>query len=139
MRNISVYLNLISHPIFLYPFTPLKMAAATSSPTSLNAGTVSGIIEPLNEKQNTREWPENVEDCLVPVFDTGVFVTELSNDDLLPKRLEGLTQHDLDEAKRNPETLLSKASGQAPESLGEGTYRGTQLALTKVYDMIEKK
>jgi hypothetical protein len=111
------------------------MATAALVPVPLNAGTVSGSIEVVNEKP----WPLDVEDCLVPVFDTGVFVTELSNVDLLPKRLEGLTRHDLDEAKKNPESLLSKASEQAPDSLTEGTYRGTQLALTKVYDMIEKK
>jgi hypothetical protein len=115
------------------------METETPVPVSLNAGTISGTIGTINEKHYEREWPEQVEDCLVPVFDTGVFVTELSNDDLLPKRLEGLTQQDLDEAKKNPETLLTKASEQAPDSLTEGTYRGTQLALTKVYDMIEKK
>lgn len=115
------------------------MAAKNDVPTSLNAGTVSGLIDIPKETEFVPEWPAKVQDCLVPVFDTGVFVTELAKNDLLPKKLTGLTEQDLEDAKRNPETLLQKANEQAPDQLSEGTYRGTQLALTKVYDIIEKK
>ncbi|KAK8009549.1 lipoxygenase [Apiospora marii] len=74
-------------------------------------------------KRTEGDWPADVEKVPIPAFDTGVFITELTNVNLLPKKLAPLT----DDEKI------------APTASGEGTYRGTQLALTKVYDLIEKK
>jgi hypothetical protein len=70
-------------------------------------------------------------------WDTGVFLTELSNSNHLPARL-ALTPGEIKAVHKNPEALFAKAQANAPETLEEGTYRGTQLALTKVYQLIEK-
>lgn len=97
------------------------------------------ILDP-DKKQG--EWPRDVEQVPLPIFDTGVFITELANKELLPKKFaNGLTDDERSDAVDNPESLIHKVwdDGNRAERLEQGTYRGTQLALTKTYDLIEKK
>lgn len=105
---------------------------ATSTIT-LTPGAVLGQID---EKTI---WPADPEDLHIPVFDTGVFINELAKLEILPAKLLNVTDDEKLESKQNPEHLLVKAQEQAPGPLKEGTYRGTQLALTKVYELIEKR
>jgi hypothetical protein len=84
-------------------------------------------------------WPAHPDDLQIPVFDTGVFINEMAKLKILPKRLKNLSDKDQSELRQNPENLLEKAQEQAPKALTEGTYRGTQLALTKIYGLIEER
>ena len=104
----------------------------------LHAGSVFDP-KPHKIEEQQPEWPPNVEDVPIPTFDSGVFVTELVNLAKLPKPLNNVTPHDQDAVQANPEVLLSKAHAKAPRAIGQGTYRGTQLALTKIYSMIEQR
>ena len=105
---------------------------ATTTVT-LTPGSVLGLE---NEKA---VWPVNVDEIEIPVFDTGVFINEMAKLDILPEKLHDVTDEEKSDFKQNPENLLVKAQEQAPDSLEEGTWRGTQLALTKIYELIEKR
>lgn len=119
--------------------------AAETVPLVLNPGAAvvpnpTGIV--VVQERTEGDWPADVEKVPIPAFDTGVFITELINKNLLPQKLsQQLTDEEKSAVSDNPEVLLEKAreSKNRPNSLKEGTYRGTQLALTKVYDLIEKK
>ncbi|PPJ61238.1 hypothetical protein CBER1_06720 [Cercospora berteroae] len=111
--------------------------AATSQPIALTPGVVVGATLQVNQTKE-REWPLEVEKVPIPFWDTGVFVTELANLNKLPMKFEHLTEEEKAAAHQNPEALFQKAQDNAPEAISEGTYRGTQLALTKVYQLIEK-
>jgi hypothetical protein len=87
-----------------------------------------GVVLGYPEVQE--EWPRNPEDLAVSDIDTGVLINELSNIKLLPGKVKVLEQ--------NPEILETKAYAKPPP-IEEGTYRGTQLALTKVYNLIEQR
>ncbi|KAI5359374.1 putative lipoxygenase, lipoxygenase domain superfamily [Septoria linicola] len=104
---------------------------------TLTPGVVVGATLKVT-KSKEREWPSDVEKVPIPFWDTGVFVTELANLNKLPMKFENLTDDEREAARRNPEALFQKAQDNAPEAIEEGTYRGTQLALTKVYQLIEK-
>ncbi|KAI1261719.1 Lipoxygenase [Xylariaceae sp. FL1019] len=117
---------------------------ATAAPINLTPGTVVGAVPGPTEgmPENEKEWPLDVNAVPIPVFDTGVFITEMINNDMLPKKFDTpLTVDEKSAIQNNPEILLEKAKndGNRPDQLLEGTYRGTQLALTKIYDLIEKK
>lgn len=118
-------------------------AEAVSIVLNPGAAVVTNPTGPVVVQKRTEgDWPADVEKVPIPAFDTGVFVTELINEDLLPKKLaQPLTEEERSAVRDNPEVLLEKArqDNNRPDSLKEGTYRGTQLALTKVYDLIEKK
>ncbi|SMQ45257.1 unnamed protein product [Zymoseptoria tritici ST99CH_1A5] len=102
---------------------------------SLNPGNVVGkALKRSDEKKN---WPLDVAKVPIPFWDTGVFLTELSNLNHLPAKMS-LTSEDRETLRHNPEALFAKADANAPDKLKEGTVRGTQLALTKVYQLIEK-
>jgi hypothetical protein len=88
----------------------------------------------INEKS---KWPAHPDDLFIPLFDTGVFLNEMASLEILPKKSTDHTQGDSKEHWWNPENLLEKLKVRAPDSLREGTYRGTQLALTKIYSLIE--
>lgn len=116
-----------------------------SGPLVLTPGAALGksddvvVPEPIKSEG---KWPSSVDAVPIPFIDTGVFVTELMNQEILPKKFAGgLTDDEKAAARANPDTLLDKA--RAPEnrheSLEQGTYRGTRMALTKAYDLIESK
>jgi hypothetical protein len=115
------------------------------APVLLTPGVVIGVgsTPPLDpEKQPEGEWPSDVRRVPIPVFDTGVFIAELINEELLPKKLKNAPTADEKAAiQENPEVLLELARNDPnrADQLLEGTYRGTQLAITKIYDLIEKK
>lgn len=123
------------------------MAEATPAAPFLLTPGVAVVAEPAFSaaglEKSEGEWPSDVNKVPIPVFDTGVFVTELINEDILPKKFDTtLTDEEHSAFQDNPETLLEKAKQQAEcraDQFVEGTYRGTQLALTKIYDLIEKK
>lgn len=104
--------------------------------TSIVTLTPGGV---LGKQDGKSAWPAHPEDLQIPLFDSGVFINELAKLEILPAELENITSEDKSEFKQNPENLLSKAHEQASESLKEGTWRGTQLALTKIYELIEKR
>ncbi|KAK8038514.1 hypothetical protein PG993_006925 [Apiospora rasikravindrae] len=118
--------------------------AAQVVPIVLNPGSavVTNPTGPVVVRKRTEgDWPADVEKVPIPAFDTGVFIAELTNEKLLPKKLPDLTAEERSAVDDNPEVLLEKArqAENRPKPLKEGTYRGTQLALTKVYELIEKK
>ena len=98
--------------------------------------TPGSVLGHLDEKS---EWPEDVEDLALPVFDQGVFINELAKNGFLPAKLSLTDKIDQLQLQSNPGLLQAKAEEQAPDSLTEGTWHGTQLALTKIYDLIEKR
>ena len=120
--------------------------AAVAAPIVLTPG-VAVVAESaaarVEQEKCEDEWPSDVKKVPIPVFDTGVFVTELINENILPKKFETtLTDEEHTAFHQNPESLLGKAKQQAEDRadrLVVGTYRGTQLALTKIYDLIERK
>ena len=100
---------------------------------TLNPGAV------LGQNDGKTLWPAHPEDLKIPLWDTGVFINEMAKLDILPQKLDDLTEKDELEFQQNPENLLQKAQAQAPDSISEGTWDGTQLALTKMYELIEKR
>lgn len=105
----------------------------TTTAITLTPGAVLG-----RENEKT-VWPADPEDLLIPIWDTGVFINEMAKLEILPAKLRNFTDGDKVELEQNPENLLAKAQAQAPDSLKEGTWRGTQLGLTKIYELIEKR
>lgn len=101
--------------------------------TPLNPGVVLG--HPSVEGNRPRDPAKLAANS----FDTGVFINELANIELLPGKLESLSDDDKKAFAQNPENLNWKASEQGPAPIKEGTYRGTQLALVKIYDLIEQR
>ena len=93
----------------------------------------------LGQTDEKTMWPANPEDLHIPLLDSGVFINELAKLGILPAKLLNVTDDEKLESKQNPENLLVKAQEQAPKPLEEGTWRGTQLALTKIYELIEKR
>ncbi|KXT07804.1 hypothetical protein AC579_10177 [Pseudocercospora musae] len=83
-----------------------------------------------------QQWPSNLEDIPIPALDTAVFLAELSNINKLPTR-PTYTDDERDAAQMNPESLLQKYQDYRISPIAEGTYRGTQLALTKICQQIE--
>lgn len=120
---------------------PAKPPAAQASmaPAGKGLNLTPGLVVGATFKfqgSDEREWPDDVEHVPLPFWDTGTFLTELVNLNRLPGKLD-LNDEEREAAQRNPEALFSKAQANAPKALQEGTYRGTQLALTKVYSLIE--
>ena len=105
----------------------------TTDTITLTPGAVLGLSD---EKTM---WPAHPKDLRIPSFDTGVFINEMAKLEILPAKLRSVTDDDKLNFQKNPETLLVKAQAQAPDSLREGTYSGTQRALTKIYELIERR
>lgn len=101
--------------------------------TTLTPGVVLGYPEVQGK------WPRDPEKLAVNNIDTGVLINELADIELLPKKLESLSDGEKEDFEQNPENLHWKAYEQGPSPIEEGTYRGTQLALTKIYDLIEQR
>lgn len=101
---------------------------------ALTPGLALGLVQ---EKKST--MTESLEEFPLSTIDTGVFINELSYIDLLPKKFTDFTSHDHKALKQNPEKLLAKAQRQAPDSIKEGTYRGTQFGIKKLYELIESQ
>ncbi|KAI9374173.1 hypothetical protein BJX61DRAFT_541007, partial [Aspergillus egyptiacus] len=86
-------------------------------------------------------------------IDTGVFINELANLQLLPDTLKLEDGKDKTAYWQNPENLTWKflsgiAAGApagapvpapAPDPAKDVTYRGTQLAMLKTYDVLEHR
>ena len=104
----------------------------TTEAVTLTPGAVLGLT-------NNTTWPTHPDNLQIPILDTGIFINELAKLKILPAKLRNFSDDDKLELEQNPENLLVKAQAQAPKSLEEGTYRGTQLALTKIYELIEKR
>ncbi|KAL2839813.1 lipoxygenase [Aspergillus pseudoustus] len=93
------------------------------------------------------EKPSPTDDGLRPnalplnSINTGVFVNELTNLSLLPDTLQLDSRSEKSAYQKNPENLTWKfTSGvPAPDTSQEITYRGTQLALMKTYDIVEQR
>ena len=117
----------------LQPSKPRLNSGMSSTAIRLTPGAV------LGQDDGERQWPAHPEDLHIPVFDTGVFLNELANLHLLPQKLSHVPGDDQLKLSPHPEQLLGKARMQAPAQLAEGTWRGTKLAITKIYDLIEKR
>ncbi|KAL4784142.1 lipoxygenase [Aspergillus varians] len=74
-------------------------------------------------------------------IDTGVFINELTNSQLLPQGLQLYSAIDEIRYAQNPENLIWKIAEQQPSSAEpkEVSYRETQLALMKTYGFIEHR
>lgn len=70
---------------------------------------------------------------------SGVFASELLNEKKLQTGFVDLTTKDEIKFENNPEALLPKAAEQAPDALSEGTWQGTQLAITQMYQKVENR
>ena len=116
----------------------LAMATQDSGPIVLTPGVVLGKTEPVIGGEMS-SWPENPADVPMAMWDSGVFITELINLHLSPKKIQitNLGEREQEDIGANPEALL--AIVQMPPPIKEGTYRGTQLALTKMYELVETK
>lgn len=101
--------------------------------TPLNPGVV------LGHPNVEGKWPEDPAKLALNSFDTGIFINELADIKLLPEKLESVSDDEKKAFAENPENLNRKASEQGPAPIKEGTYRGTQLALVKIYDLIEQR
>jgi hypothetical protein len=86
-----------------------------------------------------RKWPKNPEDAVVNDMDTGALINELAKLAILPGKLD-LNPDEQRAGKENPDSLIWTLHGkeQLPR-IQNGTYRGTQLALAKTYDLIEQR
>ena len=117
-----------------------KMSQDRGSVVHLTPGTALGKTEPMVSHKG-EAWPSDPEDVPVAAWDSGVFITELMNLEMLPHKIQiaNLPEKEQKAIRANPEALLATASTIRPQPIEEGTWRGTQLALTKVYDMIESK
>jgi hypothetical protein len=86
-----------------------------------------------------RKWPKNPEDAVVNDMDTGALVNELAKLAILPGKLD-LNPDEQKACKKNPDSLIWTLHGKEPlPRIQKGTYRGTQLALAKTYDLIEQR
>ena len=111
----------------------LEKSSMLSTAIHLTPGAVFGQYDEKGQ------WPDHPEDLHIPLFDTGIFLNELANLHILPRKLNCASDSDEWQLPPHPEQLLEKARMQAPAQLGEGTWRGTKLAVTKLYDLIEKR
>ena len=93
----------------------------------------------LGQLDEKTMWPSHPRDIHIPNWDTGVFINKMAKLSILPKKLDNISQDERVGFQQNPEILLVKAQNQAPDSLSEGTWHGTQLALVKIYELIEKR
>lgn len=109
------------------------MSTGTETAVKLTPGAA------LGQQGDDSEWPSDPENLLLPLFDTGVFINELAKLDKIPPKTTELTKDEASKGAANPELLLDKANDDAPPPIKEGTWRGTQLALTKTYDLIETR
>ncbi|EME46536.1 hypothetical protein DOTSEDRAFT_61160 [Dothistroma septosporum NZE10] len=103
----------------------------------LNAGKVLGAGTNIDEDSRTSRWPTDPEHFSLPIWDTAVLLEELGHNMALPAVIELLDQ-DRDALLSNPEVLVGRAQNYAPPQLEQGTFRGTRLALTKIYQLIER-
>ncbi|MCJ1283228.1 hypothetical protein MMC26_002556 [Xylographa opegraphella] len=112
------------------------MATQDSGPIILTPGEVLGKAEPVMGG-DVSSWPEDPAEVPMAMWDSGVFITELINLNLSPKKIQiaKLGEREQEDFNANPEALLAIVS--VPPQLKEGTYRGTQLALTKMYELVE--
>ncbi|KAJ6191381.1 hypothetical protein N7519_001402 [Penicillium mononematosum] len=109
------------------------MAQSATTMTPLTPGVVLGHPDVQGK------WPRDPEQLAVNGIDSGVFINELANIELLPRSLKSLSDGEKKSFGQNPENLHWKAHEQGPSPIREGTYRGTKLALTKAYDLIEQR
>lgn len=89
--------------------------------------------------EREREWPADVHKVPLPFWDTGVLHTALLGLGGVPGHVNGLSKEAGDAFYDGSEALLAMAKETAPPQAEYGTYRGAQLALTKVYNMIEQR
>lgn len=79
------------------------------------------------------ELPATVDKLHLREWNKGVFSTELAQLSLLPRVIPSKDNV----VDRNPESLMPIADPLTP--IKEGTYHGTQLALTELFDRVEKR
>lgn len=96
-------------------------------------------VDGRGDTATSTKWPKNPEDAVLNDMDTGALINELESLRLLPKKVD-LTPLQ-QEARARTSGVLTRAAFEPkePVRIQEGTYRGTQLALTKIYDLIEQQ
>ncbi|KAJ5908346.1 hypothetical protein N7495_001028 [Penicillium taxi] len=95
-----------------------------------------------DDAKNQTKWPKNPKDVVVNEIDTGALINEMAALHLLPGKLELPPREFIPEKRvnQNPEGLIwALNENEEPPKIPEGTYRGTRLALTQVYDLIEQR
>ena len=78
------------------------------------------------------ERPSTVDQVHLKEWDKGVFASELSNLLIFPRRVSLSNAVD-----NNPESLIPP--NNVPPPISEGTFHGTQLALTELFNRIENR
>ena len=86
----------------------------------------------MSQQPQHRELPPTVDQFHFREWDKGVFAIELAQLSLFPRALP--TD---DAVENNPESLMSGI--EVPEPIKKGTFHGTALALTEMYDRIEQR
>lgn len=85
------------------------------------------------------KWPKNPHEVPLNDMDTGALINELADLNLLPEKID-LTPDEKETCAKSPESLMWTLSEKVePKPIEKGTYRGTKLALTKVYDLVEQR
>lgn len=77
--------------------------------------------------------PSTVDELRLKQWNNGVFSTELQNLSLFPRVIPSKDNV----VDGNPESLMPLADPLPP--ITEGTFRGTKLALTELFDRIENR
>jgi hypothetical protein len=93
----------------------------------------------LDDTDTPTKWPKNPEDAVVNEMDTGALINELETLDIVPKNIS-LNSQEQKVIQKNPEKFMwALYEDVKPHRVQTGTYRGTQLALNKVYDLVEQR
>ncbi|KAJ5263942.1 hypothetical protein N7478_011547 [Penicillium angulare] len=72
-------------------------------------------------------------------MDTGALFNQLTKLNLMPKKVNFTPNEKKSGSKNSDDLLCMVAATYESPKIPEGSYRGTQLALTKVYDLIEQR
>ncbi|KAJ5511689.1 Lipoxygenase [Penicillium expansum] len=87
------------------------------------------------------KWPEDPDEVVLNDMDSGALINELSTLKLLPGQFD-LTPYMKGPGAESPggaTWMLFDAIQKQPAVIEEGTWRGTRLALTKIYGLIEQR
>ncbi len=110
----------------------IETAIATTTTTTTTTISIATQLQPLNRDEEPKLYfllkstPKNIEDAPLETWDAGVFNQELVALKTAPK------------SNHLASTEFTTTSEENEGQISEGTWAGTQLALTEMYSRIEK-